>query len=450
MILKKNFLKGPKRIIQNNKLDACIFLFLIIFLSGCFVKTGREINNQVTFSDFSADNMINNISGKISSAEKDFLAGKLNSARQNCDLALEELLSIKNRLSVKEYEQLHGRIALIRIKINHSPKSEISIVESDLFPLVWNSRVEKWIKYYSSGKGKKYFSGWMERSKKYIGLVRDILRENELPLDLAYVPVIESGYYPFARSSVGAVGLWQFTESTGKSVGLNIDYWKDERRDPYKATHAAARLLRDLYNRFGSWEMALAAYNYGPNGVGRKIKKWRTSDYWELYLPRETEDFVPKIMAAIFIIKEPELFGMKTTDTEPIRLKEYTVKDSVDLRDAAGWAQMSIGELQLLNPELKQLCTPPGKEYGLKLPEEHYEAFVKTFISLDKEDLYLTKTEIDKRIRRVVYYRVRPGDNIWKISRKYGVSMRNIKKWNNLVGDKIFPRQKLKIYRHGL
>ncbi|MDA3793395.1 MAG: transglycosylase SLT domain-containing protein, partial [Elusimicrobia bacterium] len=338
-------------------------------------------------------------------------------------------------------------IALIRIKINHAPKSEISIVESDLFPLIWNSRVEKWIKYYTSGRGRKYFIGWMERSRKYIDFVRDILQDNELPLDLAYVPVIESGYYPFARSSVGAMGLWQFMESTGKMEGLKIDHWKDERRDPYKATYAASAFLKNLYNRFGSWEMALAAYNYGPGGVSRRIRKWGTYDYWELYLPRETENFVPKIMAAIFIIKEPELFGMKYPDNAPYRWKEYTVNNSVDLRDVAGWSETPVREIQLLNPELKQMCTPPGKEYVLRIPAGKYERFVKTFTALEDEDLYLTKKEIDQRIRRVVYYRVRRGDSLWKISRKYDVTMYNIKKWNNLSSDKIFPRQKLKVWR---
>ncbi|MEA3506778.1 MAG: transglycosylase SLT domain-containing protein [Elusimicrobiota bacterium] len=458
MILKKNSWKERGRKKRKITLKPSVYaggLFLAAliisassFAGGCAYRN-RLYSENAEYSVTESDQIINSVSARISQAEKEAERDKLAHARQSCDLALEELLSARDKLSDRQYEQLHGRIAMARVRMNHSGKSKISVVESDLFPLVWNSRVEKWINYYSAGNGKKYFAGWAQRAGFYIDSVRDILAEEGLPLDLAYVPVIESGYYPFAKSGAGATGLWQFMEGTGKEYGLKIDYWKDERRDPFKATRSAASMLKGLRERFGSWEMALAAYNYGSNGVAGRIRRWETDDYWELYLPRETEDFVPKVMAAIFILKEPELFGMDLPDTASHRWKEHTVPAAVDLRDVAEWAGVSVKDIQMLNPELKQMCTPPGEEYILRIPENSYENFIKTYAALEESDLYLTGAEIDKRIRRVIYYRVRPGDNLWKISRRYSVSMRDIKKWNNLSSDRIYPRQKLKIYRRG-
>ncbi len=422
---------------------------LIIFLAGCISLRKHDVI-QVSSEVKPVEDIIKSVEDIIISAELLYSSGALDGARWHCDKALKELFSKKHIIDVNEYEFFHSDIALLRIKINQSKHSMVPTVKCDLFPLVWNKRVEKWINYYT-GRGREDFTKRIQRSRKYIKHVKEILNEHELPLDLVYVPVVESGYYPFARSKAGAVGMWQFMPGTAKLNGLRINDWIDERRDPYKSTVSAAKVLKELYENFGTWELALAAYNYGSNGVKRRIKKWGTDDYWELYLPRETENFVPKIMATIFILKEPELFGFKSTESsDTYKCREFKVKDSVDLRDVARWSGAHIKEIQLLNPELKQMCTLPGKDYNIRIPEKAYEEFVSRFNAVSDKEKYLSKKEIDRRIRRVVYYRVRRGDSIWKIARKFNVSVRKIKKWNRLTKNIIYPKQKLKIYRHGI
>jgi len=424
-----------------------ILIFVLLFSSGCsglkFLQTKKAV------PEFELESYLEVIETNLQEAEKSLAENNLEKSRALCDCVIEKLFEIKPVLEENEYERLHSEAARLRLKINNSAHSQAALIKSDLFPLVWNNRVEKWINYYT-GRGRNNFTKWIERSAKYIDDVKKILAENNLPFDLAYVPIIESGYYPFARSKAGALGLWQFMEATAKYNGLKINYWYDERMDPYKATKAAAHMLQELYDEFGTWELALAGYNYGPNGVRRRVRKWGTDDYWALYLPRETEDFVPKIMAAIFIIREPELFGFEPFYRDDYQWKEFEVSDCVDLRHVAEWSRVNIREIQMLNPELKRMCTPPGETYKIRIPSEAYDRFEQKFLSLKESEKYLSQAEINKRIRRVVYYRVRNGDSLWKIARKFNVSTYKIKKWNNLSSNVIYPRQTLKIYRHGI
>jgi len=424
-----------------------IIILPLVFLIGCSTL-GKSKSKKIP-AEFEFDSQVQKIEILISRAELSYETGDFSKVREDCDNALEKLFETKLAINENEYERLHNDIALLRIKTNHSRHSQAATIKSDLFPLIWNSRVEKWINYYT-GRGRGELLRCIDRAKKYIKDLRKILADSNLPLDLQYIPVVESSYYPFARSKAGAVGLWQFMEATAKLNGLKIDDWIDERRDPYKSTVAAVKELNTLYSKFGTWELALAAYNYGAVGVKKRIKKWGTNDYWELYLPRETENFVPKIMAAIFILREPELFGFKPINDEAYKWKEFTVRDSVDLRDITKWSNVDIKEIQILNPELTQMCTPPNMEYNIKIPEDYYETLVSNFDDISDDEKYLTKKELDRRIRRVIYYKVKKGDSIWRISRKFKVSMRNIKRWNKLVSDRIYPRQTLKIYRHGI
>ncbi len=426
---------------KKNKFTTLLSLSLIIS-AGC-----ASMKKQSAFDIM--ERSIQAVEEIIMYGENEYLCSNVQKARIYCDNALQELFVIKKDISENEYERLHSHIGLLRVKVNQSRHSKASTIKSDLFPLVWNSRVEKWINYYT-GRGRSDLVRCIERSKRYVKYIEKVLEEYELPHDLIYVPIIESGYYPFAQSRVGAVGLWQFMKTTAKLQGLKIDEWIDERRDPEKATVAAAKLLKELYNEFGTWELALAGYNYGPQGVKRRIRKWDTSDYWELYLPRETENFVPKIMAAIFIMREPEIFGFKEIDIEEIHTrKEFEVTDSVDLRDIAKWTGVDIKKIQILNPELKNMCTPPGKKYYLKVPEDSYEALAVKFNSIGNDEKYLSKKELDRRVRRLIYYRVRRGDNLWGIAKKFKVTPKQIRRWNNLSSNIIYPKQKLKISRRG-
>jgi membrane-bound lytic murein transglycosylase D len=370
--------------------------------------------------------------------------GEIEEAKEKCDLGMESLLRLKKNLERDEYDHLLGEFALLRLKINQNDKLEIANIESSLFPLVWNARVEKWIDYYTV-RDRKYLSRSLKRSEQYISRVKEIFCEASLPEELAYVAIVESGYYPFAQSPKRAVGHWQFIKHTGKANGLEINYWYDERRDPEKSARAAAKTLKNLYERFGSWELALAAYNCGRYRVEKAIKRAGTRDYWSLSLPRETENYVPKIMAILFIIKEPEVFGFTLNPEEQFPWAEVTINGCMDLRVAARCAECSLKEMQELNSELRQLCTPPDKEeYMLKLPPDKKGVFLKNFVLLPEEKRYLSKKEIEKR--KVIVYTVKKGDTLGRIASRQRVSVWQLKKWNNLKSDRIYPRQRIKIY----
>ncbi|MBI2606033.1 MAG: transglycosylase SLT domain-containing protein [Deltaproteobacteria bacterium] len=182
------------------------------------------------------------------------------------------------------------------------------------YPVVVNPSVEKWVAYFT-GKGRRYFSKYLERGRYFIPEIAKVLKQNNMPQDLVYLAMIESGFNNSARSHARAVGPWQFIRPTGVRYGLNVNYWLDERRDTRKATTAAINYLRELYQEFGSWELAASAYNAGENKVRRAVSKYRTHNFWEIakhrFFKRETRDYVPKIMAAAIITKNPELFGFE-------------------------------------------------------------------------------------------------------------------------------------------
>lgn len=418
-------------------------LVLMIILVGCATA---EVNkeNGLSVSKTEKEVKVITIKDLLEEGEGALAKKDIEKAKEKCDLGMESILKLKKDLERDEYDHLLGEFALLRLKINQNDKLEIVNIESSLFPLVWNGRVEKWIDYYTVN-GREYLVRSLKRSEKYIQGVKESFREASLPEDLAYVAIVESGYYPFAQSPKRAVGHWQFIKDTGKANGLEINYWYDERRDPEKSARAAARKLKDLYERFGSWELALAAYNCGRYRVEKAIEGAETRDYWALSLPRETEDYVPKIMAILFIVKEPGVFGFAPNFEEPLLWAEVTIDGCMDLRLVAQCAECSLKEIQEHNPELQQLCTPPDKEeYILKLPPNKKEIFLKNFASLPEEERYLSKKEIEKR--KIIVYTVKSGDSLWKISQKFRVSLGQIKEWNNLRSDRIYPNQRIKIY----
>lgn len=179
-------------------------------------------------------------------------------------------------------------------------------------PVLMNPTVEHWMSYFT-GKGRKYFEKYMLRSRYFIPTISKVLKSHNMPQDLVYLAMIESGFNNSAKSRARAVGPWQFMRQTGQRYGLTVDYWLDERRDTRKSTLAAIAYLKELYEEFGSWELAAAGYNAGENKVRRAIAKYRTSDFWEIarhrFFKRETRDYVPKIMAAAILAKNPEQFG---------------------------------------------------------------------------------------------------------------------------------------------
>ena len=230
-------------------------------------------------------------------------------------------------------------------------------------PVDANAKVAASIRFFQT-RGRATLNTWMRRSGRFRTMILQILRQEKVPEDLFYVAMIESGFNPNAYSRARAVGLWQFMDHTGRLQGLHHTHWVDERRDPVKSTHAAARHLRDLHNQLHDWRLAIAAYNSGRGRVERAIRRAGTRDFWKLVLPPETQSYVPLFMAATAIGHNPKLFGFDPPPRDPpLAYEEVQLPREVpyvDLRVAARLLKVSYSRLRRLNPELRQRITPPG------------------------------------------------------------------------------------------
>ncbi|MFC1508952.1 LysM peptidoglycan-binding domain-containing protein [Candidatus Omnitrophota bacterium] len=310
-------------------------------------------------------------------------------------------------------------------------------LKSDM-PIEYNEQVKKAIYFFQTNRQKE-MELWLTRSGRYIPLITKILQEEDLPHDLAYLSMIESGFNPNAFSRARAVGLWQFIYSTGKLYGLKRDTWVDERRDPVKSTRAAAQHLRDLYNLYNDWNMAMAAYNCGPSRVTRQFNSTPDIDFWEMKLPRETRSYVPFFMAALVIAKEPALFGFENiVYEEPFEYDTYEVHPYTSLAKAAKCAGIDLKDMRALNAELRKNHTPVGKnKYALKLPKGTQSKFAQEYVKLEVEKYSPP---------RVSTYYVKRGDTLSDISRKFGVSVQNLMRANNLRNrNKLSINQRLNI-----
>jgi membrane-bound lytic murein transglycosylase D len=311
-----------------------------------------------------------------------------------------------------------------------NPEKESSEVTFDI-PIVINGQVERFIEYFQTTH-RKPFALWLQRSGRYIPMMKEVLKQHGLPEDLVYLALIESGFNPKAYSRRRASGPWQFITRTGKRYGLEVDWWIDERRDPEKSTIAAARHLKDLYDQFSCWYLAAAGYNAGAGKIARAIERYRTEDFWELtkhkYLKRETRHYVPKMIAAALIAKEPEKYGF--TDIvydEPIRYDKVQVPDATDLKVIARLCEVDYETIKALNPELKMWCTPPHRpDYEVKIPAGTREKFLQNFSQLDPSE-------------RITFrqHQVRQGDTLSTIARHYGIKKEPIMELNDLTS----PRQ---------
>lgn len=223
-------------------------------------------------------------------------------------------------------------------------------------PVTYNHKVSYWISYFQI-KGKRFFRDWLEKSSKYMPYIQSELKKAGLPGDLGYMVMIESGFSATAVSTAEAVGPWQFIRSTGKAYGLNQSFWLDERRDLEKSTQAAIKYLKDLHKEFGSWYLVAASYNMGENGLRRQIKKHQTKDYWELVrrgaLPLETQEYVPKILAALMIAKAPNLYGFRNLNHGfPSKYEYVKAPSGTDLDLLADHMSITRKSLRDINAEL--------------------------------------------------------------------------------------------------
>jgi membrane-bound lytic murein transglycosylase D len=293
-------------------------------------------------------------------------------------------------------------------------------------PIVINAKVEQFIQYFQT-RARKVFANWLARSEKYIPFMKKLLKENGLPEDLVYLALIESGFNPYAYSRSKASGPWQFIYLTGKKYGLNSNWWIDERRDPEKSTIAAAKYLKDLYDTFECWYLAAAGYNAGEGKIARAMKRYRTEDFWELtkyrYLKRETKDYVPQMIAAALIAKDPEKYGFVGIEyQEPLRYEKVKVPEVTDLGLIARACEATVDEIKDLNPELSRWCTPPNfPDYEIKIPFGKKETFLKNFEALYPGERFQFKTHMVKK-----------GDTLSKITKLYRVDLEPILEINRL------------------
>ncbi|MDD3619363.1 MAG: LysM peptidoglycan-binding domain-containing protein [Desulfobulbaceae bacterium] len=307
------------------------------------------------------------------------------------------------------------------------------------FPITMNKQVEFYLNLFQT-KQRSYFERWLARSTKYLPYIKAQLKEAGLPQDLAYLAMIESGYNPSAYSKSHAAGLWQFISSTGKNYGLRIDSWVDERREPEKATLAAIDYLTFLYKEFGSWYLAVAAYNAGEGKIGRGVKKYNTDDFWVLasknYLALETKRYVPKLIAAILIAKEPEKYGFTNIEyQEPAKYDVVQVPPMTDLNAVATAGRQDIKTIRALNNELLKDYTPPGDSgYDMKIPRGSYKLVAANLKRLHPVVSTDYKTHVVKR-----------GDTLTAISKKYNISKTTLLKANNLHSAKLLAGQRLRI-----
>lgn len=278
-------------------------------------------------------------------------------------------------------------------------------LENNFFdiPVVYNAQVKKWIDYFTT-RGRKYFSLYVGRAGRYAPMIGTILEENDLPRDLIFLAMAESGFNNHAKSVAAAVGPWQFMPATGKSYSLNQNWFVDERRDPIKATIAAAQYLGKLYDDFGAWEIATAAYNAGEGKLGRAIKKYKTKDFWKLskgkYLKSETKNYVPKIMALAIIGKNLKTFGFTEIDFRaPLAYKEIQVGPMTDIIKLSEALKLDAKEVQKLNPEILRWFTPPNvKSYTLRLPPMSAQSYADCCIGKDFKSTNFQEFVVPKKM----------------------------------------------------
>ena len=341
------------------------------------------------------------------------------------DPLLESLPNLSNNRSlVVQRDGFNIRTLITRERqiMNHPALSQKEIGEVTYdFPVVQNHSVDRQIVLLQTAFREQTAKGLL-RISRYFTMIHEILEELNLPKDLVFLPLIESNFSVNAVSSAKATGPWQFMKGTARRYGLRIDPWIDERRDPVKSTRAAATYLKDLYGLFDSWPFSLASYNAGENRVGRAIIKTKATDFWELrasgVLPRETQNYVPKFMAATIIAKNPALYGFSLIDYElPLRYDEVKIERQTSLHLIAHVTDTSLDEIKAFNPELRKETTPPNyPNYLLKLPHGKKEIFMANL----------------SKIKNPYKHKIKWGETVGSIARKYNVPVKQLREANQL------------------
>ena len=380
---------------------------------------------------------------------------------------------------------------------------ELKGTKSDL-PLVLNDEVARYISYFSS-RGRGVLEHALVRSGRYRDMIESTFAKEGVPQDLIYLAEAESGFHPLALSRVGARGMWQFMASRASGYGLQRNWWVDDRQDPEKSTRAAARHLKDLYNQFGDWYLAMAAYNSGPGTVQKAVERTGYADFWELYrrnvLPKETKNYVPIIVAVTIMAKNPAQYGLDHLNPDPpLAADKVTINYPVDLRLVAECVDTSVDTLQELNPSLLRMTTPKDGSFDLKLPAGTADKFQQAIAAIPTDmrvawryhkvaagetlaevarqyhttqsaiaevnNLQDRELEADAKLiipvtpgrradasasgsyaKRPTMYHVRKGDTVLSVADDFGVPAEKIRKWNGLRGNTLRAGRSLRIYK---
>ena len=322
------------------------------------------------------------------------------------------------------------------------------LVKVPTYSISMNSHVKYFVDRFTTSR-RDVVGLWVRRSGRYLGMIFDVFRAKGLPEDLAFTAMIESGFNPVAVSRVGAKGLWQFMAPTARLYGLRVDHWVDERLDPEKSTVAAAGYLNDLYVRYGSWELAQAAYNAGEVKIDKAIRGTGSTDFWDLsrskYLRPETKDFVPAIQAAMVIGRDPSQYGFEPSPVAMPDVERVTVPASTDLRKLATNTGIPLQTLRTLNPVLIRGVTPPGKKWDVRVPGGTREAVVAALTPHPKV-VAKAVSQPSRRTAGAGIHVVRARDTVSSIAKLYGVSTSDVVRWNNLEnGDAIRPGDRLRV-----
>jgi membrane-bound lytic murein transglycosylase D len=377
---------------------------------------------------------------------------------------------------------------------------EVSSISHDL-PLTVNDPVLSYVNYFKTARGSAIVETGLRRAGRYREMVQRVLREEGMPQDLIYLAQAESAFLPQAVSRAGARGMWQFMSFAGHKYGLQKTWWVDERQDPEKATHAAARDLRDLYGQFGDWYLAMAAYNSGAGAVQHAIERTGYADFWELYrrnvLPKETKNYVPIILALTLISKDPSRYGVEFEPEPPLKTDAVIPGQPIDLRLVAETIDTDLETLRALNPQLLRLVTPADPQFVLQLPEGTAERFSAEMAAIPADKWVSwrrhkveegdTLSGIAKRYRvlpseiaqandlavgvpleegrkliipsaahseavtgKVIRYRVRRTDTVASIADEFDVSVSELRRWNGLRSNHVSRGVRLKIYPGGM
>lgn len=413
-------------------------------IAGIYQQHMKAIEAQVNDEPLTAENHITGALTSLQSLLDDY--PEVQTDRRFGELYRSVMTEYREFYGIKDpAEEVQGEIFAIQEEL-YSGENEFNTedyvlpdnvtVKKTEVPLIQNRQVNRHLMYYTLRRP-DVMETWLQRSERYFPMMERIFREEGVPVELIHLSMIESGLNPTARSWAAAVGMWQFIRATGSMYGLEVNFWMDERRDPEKATRAAARHLKDLYNIWEDWHLAMANYNISPRGLRRAIRAaGGKEDYWAAYnyLPRETRGYVPGFIAATMIGMNPKEFGFQNKyEMEPYEYEMVEVDPLMPLDKLAQAAGITLDELKEYNPELLRWATPPGGKYPLKLPVESRDEFLANYDDIPK----------DERSQNIAMHTVNRGETLGHIARKYGTSVRALYETNENLSQMIYPGQKI-------